>query len=75
MPGKPRNEDLIRPERVLTLLTELTGVTRTRSTIYNWMKKGRSNQVGQMIKLKSTKRLGMCYTTRKWVLEFIGEIG
>lgn len=75
MPGKPKNEDLIKLDDVSKLLIELTGVTRTRSTIYSWIKKGRANYANQIIKLKVTKRLGTYYTTRQWVLNFVQEIG
>ena len=74
-PGKPKNADLIKPEAVCQLLLELSGVTRCRATVYSWIKKGRINCTGQMIKLKATKRLGMYYTTREWVKDFIREIG
>lgn len=75
MPGKPRNEDLIKLDNVPKLLLELTGVTRVRSTVYNWVQKGRANYTGQIIKLKATRRLGLLYTTRQWVLDFVQEIG
>lgn len=75
MPGKPKNEDLIRLEKVPKILLELTGVTRTLASVYNWIKKGRPNQNGQITKLKVTKRIGVYYTTKEWVLDFIREIG
>lgn len=75
MPGKPKNEDLIKLVDVSKLLLELTGVTRKRATIYSWVSKGRVSYAGQIIKLKVSKRLGSYYTTRAWVLKFIEEIG
>ena len=75
MPGKPKNSDLIRLGEVPKLILELTGVVRVRSTIWSWTWKGRSSYSGQKIKLKTTKRLGMVYTTKTWLEEFIREIG
>ena len=71
----PKKENLIRFEDVPALLTELTGQTRSRATIYNWATKGRRGYTNEYIKLKHTKRLGTMFTTREWVMEFIGEIG
>lgn len=73
--GRRKNEDLMRLEEVPKLLVELVGVTRSRSTIYNWARTGRANYTGNMIKLKVTHRLGGVYTTKAWVLDFIREIG
>lgn len=75
MRGKPRNEDLIKLNDVSKLLIELTGVTRCRATVYAWVIKGRINYAGQIIKLKTSKRLGSYYTTRAWVQKFIEGIG
>ncbi len=75
MPGKPKNVDLIKLDDVPTLLTELLGVTRNRSTIYNWVRHGRSDYHGRNVKLKTTVRLRKHYTTKQWVLDFIREIG
>ncbi|GAH07240.1 unnamed protein product, partial [marine sediment metagenome] len=44
-------------------------------TVYGWATRGRANYAGQMIKLKTTKRLGLYYTTHQWILDFIKEIG
>ncbi len=71
---KPKNADLIRLADVQAMIMELTGQTRSRATIYNWATKGRRGGDEQRIKLKTTRRLGVYYTTRKWVLEFIGGI-
>lgn len=75
MPGKPFNKDLIKLDDVCKLLLELTGVTRCRATVYSWVTKGRENYVGQIIKLKTTRRLRRFYTTKEWVKNFIREIG
>lgn len=73
--GRRKNEDLIKLVEVPKLLLELTGVTRGRATIHHWVTYGRLNYTGEIIKLKSTKRLGRSYTTRVWVEDFIREIG
>ncbi len=68
---KPKNSDLITLDKVVTLVKELTGVTRCRCTVYNWARKGRANQHGEVIKLKTYKRLGQHYTTKECVIEFL----
>lgn len=75
MPGKPKNSDLIRVEDVPALVTELTGVVRGKPVVYHWIKRGRISRTGQLIKLKATKRMGNLFTTRKWLQEFIDEVG
>ena len=72
---KPKNMDLIKLGKVPAILKELTGVTRTRATIYNWTKKGRIDTCGQMIKLRAYKRLGQIYTTNAAIMEFLKGIG
>lgn len=72
---KPKDSDYIKLNGVSKLLLELTGVTRIRGTIYHWVKHGRIDSNGKMLRLKATKRLGTYYTTRQWVLDFIGGIG
>lgn len=73
--GRRKNEDLIKLDDVPRLLLELTGVTRCRSTVYQWVVKGRLNYTDSaMIKLKVSTRLGRYYTTRAWVEEFIKAI-
>ncbi len=72
---KPKNEDLIRLEDVQALILKLTGISRCRATIYNWVRNGRKGYTNDNVKLKSAKRLGTLYTTEAWVQEFIGRIG
>ncbi len=72
---KPKDSEYIRLNSVPKLLLELTGVTRIRGTVYHWVKYGRIDSSGKMLKLKARKRLGTYYTTRQWVLDFIGGIG
>jgi len=72
---RPKNEDLIRLEDVQLLIVQLTGISRCRATIYNWVRKGRKGYTGENVKLKSAKRLGVYFTTEVWVNEFIERIG
>ncbi len=72
---RPKNEDLIRLDDVQAIIVKLTGVTRCRATIYNWVLKGRKGYTGENVKLKSAKRLGTFFTTEAWVQEFIERIG
>ncbi len=72
---KPKNENLIRLIDVPVLLIQLTGMTRSRATIYNWATKGRRGYANEYIHLKTVKRLGTIFTTKDWVMDFIREIG
>ena len=60
---------------VPSLLAELTGVTRTRNTIYNWAKKGCRTMDGRLVKLKTTTRMNQVFTTKQNVIDFISEVG
>ncbi len=71
---KPKNVDLIKLDDVPALIFEETGVKRCRATVYNWTVKGRLNYANEHVVLKSTKRLGQTFTTKKWLLEFIGGL-
>lgn len=69
------DKKLIPLSAVPALLAELTGVTRTRNTIYNWTKKGCRTMDGRIVKLKITMRMNQTFTTKANVLEFIKEVG
>lgn len=72
---KPKDKDLIRLEKVPGIIKELTGVIRTRVTVYNWASKGRIGQHGQKIKLITYRRVGQLYTTQDAVIKFLKELG
>ena len=72
---RPKNEDLIRLEDVQALILKLTGITRCRATIYNYIRNGRKGYTGENVKLKSARRMGVFFTTEAWVKEFIEKIG
>jgi len=65
------NKDVIKIADVPKLVYELTGLIRSRSAIYQWIKAGRLSYSDERIKLKTVKRLGFLYTTREWIEEFI----
>ena len=73
--ARPKPNNLIKLEKVPAILINLTGVTRTHATIYNWIRKGRINAHGQMTKLAGYKRLGQIYTTEEAVIKFLRELG
>ena len=72
---EPKIVDYIPLTKVPPILRELTGVTRTRVTIYHWVKHGRISAHGEMIKLKTYRRLGQIYTTKDAVIKFLRELG
>ncbi len=73
--AQPKPGDLVTLDKVTAILLELTGVVRTRVTVYNWVRKGRINAHGQIVKLSAYKRLGQLYTTREAVIRFLRELG
>lgn len=56
------------------VLFKLTGVKRTRRTIYNWMVKGRRSYAGVMVKLGHEKVFDEYYTTRGDIETFLNEV-
>lgn len=72
--SKIKNKDLIKIVNVPALLYEITGVTRTRATVYLWATKGRQSKYGTILKLRTVRRLNQLYTTRKWVENFIRDV-
>ena len=72
---KPKRTDLIKLDLVPAILRDLTGVTRSRVTIYNWIRNGRINAHGENVKLYSYRRLGQIYTTKVAVIKFLEELG
>jgi len=59
---------------VSALILKETGVSRCKATIYNWTVKGRLDYANNHVKLKTTKRCGQIFTTREWVMNFIGGL-
>jgi hypothetical protein len=68
-------EKLIKIVDVPAILIELTGVTRGKQTIYNWIRIGCRTNDARIIKLKSKKRMGQIFTTRSAVENFIKAVG
>lgn len=69
------DKKLIPLSAVPALLAELTGVTRSRNTIYSWTKKGCRTKDARVVKLKVTVRMNQTFTTKKDVIDFISEVG
>lgn len=73
--GKPKDEEYIKLEKAAPLVYEISGVSRCRSALAKWARYGRRSAVGKKVRLKTSKRLGLIYTTRKWLEEFIRAVG
>ncbi len=67
-------KDLIQIKNVPELVEKLTGIKRSRTTVYQWIKVGRVIYGGDIIKLKTIKRLGFLFTTRKYIEEFLEKL-
>ena len=67
-------KNVIQIRDVPELVEKLTGIKRSRTTINQWIKVGRVIYGGDIIKLKTVKRLGFLFTTRKYVEEFLEKL-
>ncbi len=72
---RPKDEEYVSLNKAAGMVYEISGVHRTRSSLAKWGRYGRRSAVGKFIKLKTSKRLGRMYTTRKWLEEYIREVG
>jgi cbb3-type cytochrome oxidase cytochrome c subunit len=61
--------------KVPAKIKALSGVTRSRMTIYNWAHTGRIDQQGTIRKLQTVTRCGQIYTTEEWLTEFMRNMG
>ena len=57
-----------------TILRNMTGVSRTRHTIYNWCMNGKQSYSGERIYLGHEIILGRCFTTKTDLRKFIEEL-
>lgn len=69
------NKKLIPLSAVPSLIAELTGVQRSRGTIYSWAKKGCRTIDARVVKLKTIKKMNQLFTTKENVLKFIRGVG
>lgn len=71
---KPKNDEYLRTGQCSAFIKETYGVDRSRSCIYNWIRKGKASPHGELIKLRITKKLGITYTTKVWLMEFVAAV-
>jgi len=69
------NEKLIPLSAVPAILAELTGVTRSKATVYLWIKKGCRTYDGRIVMFPAKFHFGQWFTTRSEVVQFIGDVG
>lgn len=79
MPKIPKASDEVRMARLRIsdapiILRNMTGVKKTRKTIYNWCKLGRRAYSGERIFLEHETVAGELYTTKDALRRFLGEI-
>lgn len=67
-------EPLITIADVVDYIKARWGVTRSRQTIYNWIKKGAKDAGGQTVKLESTTVAGQAFTTHSAIEAFVTRI-
>lgn len=68
-PPPPPNVDRLTLTEAVEYLRSRHQITVSRRTVYNWAHKGRKN-----VKLQSSTKGGVEYTTRSWVDSFIREV-
>ena len=78
MPVKPASDETRRNRLKLgnaaLILKGLTGVKREGRTLRNWCVNGRKSYSGVVVKLKYEMILGVYYTTKADVREFLEEL-
>ncbi len=70
-----RNKKLIPLSAVPAILATLTGVTRSKPTVYNWVRYGCRTTDARIVKLGAEFKMGQWFTTQKQIEEFIEETG
>jgi hypothetical protein len=71
----PAKEKLIKLSDVPQIIYDMSNITRCRSLIYSWAKKGRLSYTNDPIKLKTVMKYGHLYTTKDWLVEFLEALG
>jgi len=69
------DEKLIPLSAVPAILATLTGVTRSKPTVYNWIRYGCRTHDARVVKLASQMKMGQWFTTQKDIEKFIEEVG
>ena len=69
------DEKLIPLSAVPAILATLTGVTRSKPTVYNWVRDGCRTIDARIVKLGASIKLGQWFTTMPQIKKFIEEIG
>ncbi len=75
-----KNDKLISLSMVPQLILDLTGVSRSRTTIYSWTRKGKPRGGcrtldARIVILETVRKLDQIFTTKEAVIEFIEEVG
>lgn len=68
-------EKLIPLSAVPAILATLTGVTRSKATIYNWVRKGCRTHDARIVKLGAEMKMDQWFTTQSEIETFIQEVG
>ena len=75
MSEKNSEERLIPLSGVPLKIVELTGVMRSRATIYLWVNKGCRTLDGRRVFLKTVTRMGQLFTDEDKIKKFVQEVG
>ncbi len=69
------NNKLIPLSAVPAILATLTGVTRSKPTVYNWVRDGCRTVDCRVVKLGAEFKMGQWFTTMPQIEAFIEETG
>ncbi len=69
-----KNEKLIPISAVPAILATLTGVTRSKATVYNWVRHGCRTTDARIVKLGAEFKMDQWFTTMPQIEAFIEEI-
>lgn len=70
-----KNEKLIPLSAVPAILASLTGVTRCKATVYNWVRDGCRTSDARVVKLGAEMKMDQWFTTQSQIEAFIEEVG
>jgi len=69
------NEKLIPLSAVPAVMAALTGVTRSKASVYNWARTGCRTIDGRIVMLGAKMQLGQWFTTQTQIETFIEAVG
>ncbi len=55
------------------IMEETNGISVSLASVYNWTRGEARDYMGKKLTLKTIRRIGIRYTTKRWVREFMEQ--